>query len=478
MEKEGLQQPSEEQEANLLEQLSQIPKTSLEYEYDRSIAIVNLMDHYADSVGNEDKYVRYMHLLFEQHVAGENYIEAGLTLALYANRLKWSDEILEPLHEVSQSLKQETMSQRKENLISLAVEYFEKGNDWESALAYLNLIKHRHVEQSKEITSILQHQSDLSEIILNSPERLAPQYFRVSFYGTGFSTYYSNKEFIYRTKELVRIDDFTSQMKLRFPNAEILKSSTVPIELFKSNGQHLLITNANPATHGDMLPLRTDIVSQGNSNNNANLPEDDKEVIGEYQKRNSASVFVYTKVKASRAGQAARAVDKRDTCTNLWIINKFFITEHPFPSIKRVMNVSQVIESEVNPIDGAIQTIRRKMDEIIEAMKKLKVRIPRGHGDITPFICTINGVVDAAVGGGFNSYTEAFLTPQFQVDQPLMAEKAPILRAELLRQLYVLAEALDLIDQHISPVMRPLYDHMCTNFQKVKARLFDFIQNN
>jgi dedicator of cytokinesis protein 3 len=46
-----------------------------------------------------DTYVKYVHKLCNQHLQSSNFIEAGLTLLLHADLLKWVDEMVEELPE-------------------------------------------------------------------------------------------------------------------------------------------------------------------------------------------------------------------------------------------------------------------------------------------------------------------------------------------------------------------------------------------
>jgi glycerol kinase len=39
-------------------------------------------------------YIKYVHMLVEQHLSSSNYTEAGLTVLLHAELLNWSDELL------------------------------------------------------------------------------------------------------------------------------------------------------------------------------------------------------------------------------------------------------------------------------------------------------------------------------------------------------------------------------------------------
>lgn len=85
---------------------------------------------YLKRTGRLSHYLKYVHLLCEQNLSFGNYTEAGFTLLLHANLLNWSDEMVPE----EGDFPAQPQRQRKEKLYSTAIEYFDKGKNWEKAI--------------------------------------------------------------------------------------------------------------------------------------------------------------------------------------------------------------------------------------------------------------------------------------------------------------------------------------------------------
>ena len=68
-------------------------------------------------------YMRYISRLYELHFKASNYVEAGLTLRLYANQLGWGREMLA----AEMSYPEQTEGGRKEELMYKIIDSFDKG---------------------------------------------------------------------------------------------------------------------------------------------------------------------------------------------------------------------------------------------------------------------------------------------------------------------------------------------------------------
>lgn len=100
-----------------------------EFEDNRVLKMLEFMD-YLKKTNRINHYIKYVHLLAEQHVNIGNFTEAGYTILNHANLLTWSDEILPEQGEFPS----ETQRQRKEKLYYTAMEYFDKGKNWEKSI--------------------------------------------------------------------------------------------------------------------------------------------------------------------------------------------------------------------------------------------------------------------------------------------------------------------------------------------------------
>lgn len=74
----------------------------VEYRDQRAAAIYNLMLFYKD-IDRTRMYIRYVYKLSDIHIAAGHFSEAAFTLALHAELLNWSDNVLEPYFDSSES---------------------------------------------------------------------------------------------------------------------------------------------------------------------------------------------------------------------------------------------------------------------------------------------------------------------------------------------------------------------------------------
>ena len=80
-------------------------------------------------------YIRYIKKLYDLHLSAHNYVEAGLTLQLYAQILQWRD----CLRKDELDYPQQPEWERKERVYVQVIECFDRGKV--SVLLYINWIK-------------------------------------------------------------------------------------------------------------------------------------------------------------------------------------------------------------------------------------------------------------------------------------------------------------------------------------------------
>lgn len=105
---------------------------------------------YLKQTDRKETYVKYVHMLCEQHKLSNNWIEAALTLLLHSELLTWSDVMLESQAE----LPRETSKQRKERLHRTAIDYFDKGKLWEKAIDLIRELRVQYETVSFEYNKL------------------------------------------------------------------------------------------------------------------------------------------------------------------------------------------------------------------------------------------------------------------------------------------------------------------------------------
>eukprot|EP01114_Cavostelium_apophysatum_P014920 TRINITY_DN3977_c0_g1_i2.p1 TRINITY_DN3977_c0_g1~~TRINITY_DN3977_c0_g1_i2.p1 ORF type:complete len:1173 (+),score=379.10 TRINITY_DN3977_c0_g1_i2:1536-5054(+) len=382
----------------LLINLGKFPEDKA-HQDERITAMLNLME-YLKATGRSWIYVNYVHLLCEEHISANNYAEAGLTLLLHSDLLEWNED---PMNEIRDfEMPAETSWQRKERLLSAAIEYLDKGKVWEKAIDLIRELRDQFetvIFDYQKLADILQQEASLFKRIATS-ERYSPIYFRVAFYGKGFDTELSGKEFIYRGFELERLSDFTTRITEKYPNATALTTTEPPgPEIAENPGQFIQIFAVKPSSREE---------KEGKERqSNKNLPLN----VQKFNSENNVNVFCYQRpFRKAKTGPEFR---------DLWLMNTYYVTKNTFPSIHRASPIIEKSESEVHPIDNAIHAVQAKNKEILEIITKYELG---SRENISPFTMVLKGVVDAAVNGGFRLYRDAFLVPDYLLKEP---EKKP-----------------------------------------------------
>eukprot|EP01114_Cavostelium_apophysatum_P020900 TRINITY_DN713_c0_g1_i1.p1 TRINITY_DN713_c0_g1~~TRINITY_DN713_c0_g1_i1.p1 ORF type:complete len:1705 (+),score=520.73 TRINITY_DN713_c0_g1_i1:76-5190(+) len=435
----------------LLTALRTLPKGP-EYEDDRAVANLKLME-YLKETNRKDAYVRYIHKLVQQHEQSNNYTEAGEALLLHARLYKWSDD---KLGEISGEFPAQTQHERKEKLYRRAIEMFDKGKLWERACALIKELRHELqfvTYEYEKLGELLEFQSSLLRKILTEP-RFFAEYFRVAFYGKGFDKNISGKTFIYRGLELERRDDFIERMKYLFPNAEVLMiSDDPPAEIINGTGQYLQIASVKPATKSDI---------EGKPNNlSAAMPPD----LQKYYLANDVNAFLFTK-----PFRKSNTKDKDNEFKDLWVLNRFYITEDTFPTILRRSQIVNQINVEVSPLENAYKAMKEKNIELQGLLIKHDEEKNPHPPAVQEFTMVIKGVTDALVNGGPDKYKEAFFNAEFLAENPTKKALVSALKEELLRQIFILEQALDLHKKRIGDQMADLQNLFEANLSVMKEK--------
>lgn len=108
------------------------------FEDERVFRMLLFMD-YLKKTSRINHYIKYVHLLCEQHISYGNFTEAGYTILHHADLLSWSDNVLAEQGEFPA----ESQRQRKEKLYLIAIDYFDKGKNWEKSIELIKELSHQ-----------------------------------------------------------------------------------------------------------------------------------------------------------------------------------------------------------------------------------------------------------------------------------------------------------------------------------------------
>eukprot|EP01113_Clastostelium_recurvatum_P012706 TRINITY_DN1660_c0_g1_i2.p1 TRINITY_DN1660_c0_g1~~TRINITY_DN1660_c0_g1_i2.p1 ORF type:complete len:1788 (-),score=598.32 TRINITY_DN1660_c0_g1_i2:101-5464(-) len=432
----------------LLMALSVLPTTP-QYEEDRIVAIVKLMD-YLHQTERYDSYLKYVHMLESIHTAGGNFGEAGFTVLLHAALLEWDDTPVAPIGMFGR----DTARARKDKLYHQAIDYFDKGKLWEEAIKLIKLLRQQYEHRTYDYTKLadlLELQAGLVKKII-AVNRFFPNYFRVAYYGKGFDSKYFCKEFVYRGYELENRPEFVQRLQTRFPSANILVHTNVPTEdIQKGEGQHIQVFQVNPATQEERDGLERHV--------NADMPA----TIASYYQTNILNVFLYS--KPFRKTNEKVVNEFKD----LWVRDTFYSTSLTLPGIHRRAEIIKVDIVEQSPIHNAINALDKKKTEIHDNIKKYgAVNLP-ADVNTSPFTMLMKGIIDAAVNGGLVVYRDLFLQPAYLKENPDHGREVDKLRVLLREHISMMERGLVLHGRVSGPQMVSLHDLMEVQFKDMKA---------
>eukprot|EP01133_Synstelium_polycarpum_P010994 gene10994-12806_t len=407
-----------------------------EYEDDRTIAAMQLMA-YLKQTDRQDTYIKYVHLLCNQHLSYLNYTEAGNTILLHADLYEWNET---PLEELSFATAQDALfraqssRERKEKLYKQAIEYLDKGKAWERAITLMKQLTIQYEEVTFEYTrlaDILQQESTFYRKVIGV-ERFFAEYFRVGYYGRGFDASIQGKEFIYKGVELERMSDFVQRIQAKFPSATVLTYTEMPPpETLNSPGQHLQIYAVRPA------PSEPDARRSGKP-----VPP----AVQKYRQHNNINTFIYSKPFKRKDKAAPAAAGPGNEFRDLWITNHYYVIQDTFPTIHRRSEIVKRYEVELSPIENAVNTVIGKNVELVEMSGKHE---NGNEANISPFTMVLKGVIDAAVNGGVNMYKQVFFSADYLRENSDKRESVEKLKLALTNQVQILKRCLMIHAKHI-----------------------------
>ncbi|KAJ6242304.1 dedicator of cytokinesis [Anaeramoeba flamelloides] len=432
-----------------------------EFEEERSQLILNLLAYFIE----EKQYnllLRYIHSLWSYNLSLNNFTEAGNSILMSTKYLTWNTtQILES----NGIYPRQTESKRKENILTMALEAFEKGKNWELMIPILRELRGYYENKEydyKKVCSTLRKETEIFESI-STKARGFPTYFRVAYFGKGFDTerYRNliNQDFIYKGELLEQLSVFMGKLKQKFPKAKLASNPPTEEEL-KENEMYIQVANVTPSSM-EVLEKneRTDIT--------INMPQFRKDFV----LNNNISVFLYSKPFRKKKKDKNK---KEDEFRELWLRNEFLITENAYPYVHKRSRVIRKETVEVSPISNAINSVKEKNRDLknkIDYYEEMKGQVQ----NVNPLTMALNGIIDAAVNGGIGLYCDAFFHPSFVEENPDERHKVQLLKFELKKQQQLLKVGLVLHEEVVSKEMRGLHNKLKKMFKTLKRLISPFV---
>ncbi|XP_076266832.1 dedicator of cytokinesis protein myoblast city isoform X3 [Rhynchophorus ferrugineus] len=365
---------------------------------------VNLLDFYSE-INKRDMYIRYLNKLVDLHIECENFTEAAFTLELHTKLLEWSDAplpmVLKNLSCTPELKDLKTHRQFKTLLYDQIIENYSKGKMWEYAISKCKELAEQYEKETfdyEELSRLHSKLSDFYDNIMKSA-RPEPEYFRVGYFGKGFTKFLQNKMFIYRGKEYERLQEFNCRIMNEFPKAQLLNKLTPPgDDICNSDGQYIQINKVDPVMEEKKQRFSGKPVC---------------EQIVKFYKVNNIRKFTY-----SRPFTRKDPFIKTDNeFAHLWLERTELVTTYPLPGILRWFPVcmEETKVKEISPLNNAIETIENKNTHLINYINCYN---RDENMQINPLSLTLTGILDAAVMGGVRNYEEVFFSAEYLEHHP------------------------------------------------------------
>ncbi|KAJ3267422.1 hypothetical protein HK104_005917, partial [Borealophlyctis nickersoniae] len=394
-----------------------------QHDDERMASIVKMM-RFLRYIGRRGVYVKYVHKLVDLHIANQNFIEGALALKLHADLLEWRHDVaLEPLEAFGYPHWQSEFD-RKEHIYIRCCDLLERGQAWERAaemLSELGCEYQRGAWDFWKLSEMLARQSGVYAKIVGV-ERYYPNYYRVGFYGKGFSTALRGKEFVYRGGDWEKIGPFCERVLSRYGGASLVRSNApVGMEVLHSAGKHVQITSVKPVVdsrrwetgksgRGPLGALHWESAEFGVGGEDGGgeaavgdgMSDDDEEEVPllliepdldpylgtsitpqtavldrvdehtrAYYESNEVNMFTFSRpIRKPFLATSTPSSDPANEFLELWTEKTVLVTEDKFPCISRRSEVVRSVTFELSPIENAVIAVRSKSRQLLELERR------------------------------------------------------------------------------------------------------------
>uniref|UniRef100_A0A8W8LRY4 DOCKER domain-containing protein n=1 Tax=Magallana gigas TaxID=29159 RepID=A0A8W8LRY4_MAGGI len=394
----------------------------------------NILNFYKDNTNKEEMYIRYIKKLYDLHLGAQNYVEAGLTLKLYAQLLQWKDGVRkEELDYLAQP-----EWERKERVYLQILDCFDKGKVWEYGIPLCKELADVYEKkyEYRKLSNILERQARFFSNILDGVKvqeegqdrpvfypRQEPTYFRVAYYGQLFPPFVRNKVFIYRGNECLKLQDIINQLKQEYPMATILQFNNVIDDQKKmGEAQYIQIGSVKPRPED-----KPEFVY-----NSGVAPE-----IKNFYTVNDVSTFQFD--RSFHRGEKDPNNEFKTLCTERLVMH----TNYTFPGILQWYEVIRTEQLTLSPVCTANEAVKSACKELQKEIDKTKK--DSSIDAIKSLSMKLQGMISASVQGGIPKYQEAFFSPDYERLHPEERDRIRELKELLNEQVKLLDHGLHLM---------------------------------
>ncbi|KAJ3325019.1 hypothetical protein HDV06_005608 [Boothiomyces sp. JEL0866] len=378
-------------------------------------------------VKHRQLFVKYLQILYQIHMEQKNYIEAAITLKQQCELLQWNmDKLIDPKDTVGGFPVWQSEFDLNEQIHIECIRLLDEGQAWERAIELTRELEYQYEHKIFDyfkLSELLKFRVYLyDKISLN--HRSFPTYYRVAFYGKGFTSKLSGKQFVFRGDNWEKLSEFTERMQKEYEPITVLKANyDINDEILLSNQRFMQITAVSPVSdlrqwkieqsnsigcEGPLGLLKWGIDTKNKAKTDDKIPlwllapelfQHDKECqiatqnrdslpdhFRTYYESNEVSIFSFS--KPVRRPNSEYSNHPAKEFLELYSEKTILITENALPYLSRRSKVIQSLTFQLSPIENAIISIRTKTQELAALERKFElipelIRERRGSIDTT-----------------------------------------------------------------------------------------------
>lgn len=423
----------------VLNDLNSVP-VGPEFDDDRTFHRLNI-NAYLKNANKPELFNSFIHTMYEGHLSKGDYIQAALSLELYASTFTWDHNVILP-PSFRPKFPQQSSFERKEMLYKMIATNYIKGNSLERATDTYNELLDSYNEHTYDLKSFAYVHNKLAKLYLDleSSDKLSPAFFRVAFIGAGFPTNIRGKEQIYEGLPFEHITSIHERLLRLYPGARIVSEDAEAAKLKEKvqSGRYLHVSTVEPVSEISEKLLNTSI-----------------------------GVRQYARNKDLRFFTTMRKIPGSTSIFDMWTEETTYETHLSFPTLMNRSDIKDTKVIRLSPLDNAIRTVINKNNDLVQLESiigiafKEKAEINSSLNDLSRQLA---GTVDSPVNGGVGQYRTFFVDPSFQKEEH--KEKVRLLKSAFTDLTMILNRCLILHGKLSSPSLRNSHEALVDLYKK------------
>ncbi|OHS94629.1 hypothetical protein TRFO_11015 [Tritrichomonas foetus] len=391
----------------------------------------------------------------ELHLTCENFLEAAQAYVMLLNYIPVDHNLLEKQFQIDGA---KSGIQLHSKVLLKVINLYMRAKYDEYGLDIVKKLRNDVVKPFKYydiMKTIMDNEAKLYNNITTQDRKYSNFYF-VRFSGEGFDeNYYKNRSFVYRRPANVELQTFMDELSGKFPIGKV--------------GSDLPPNDKDP--YIQVYPLTVALEEEANDPFYIKPSSNQMKYQYRFEIHKNPHIFRYEKFI------------KDNTKINS-MEQFFYYTKESFPCLNyRVeIDVDKSIKRQLEPIETAIVTIKRKTADIKIDNYYLRKKNERGTlSDVIEsglgaiFTTTLNVTVKDLLKGATKKCIDSFiLNSDFSNDQQ-NTQKVTILKESIKEQIEILDKAIEIDDIIVSEQMKSLHFMIAASFNAVKEKLHNII---